>query len=334
LPNRVSLTAVTAPPPLNPRLQFCLERYVTTEFEARGSAIRNQIAAISALDLSYLPKKMRTDLVKSFAKATESFERLEAINKAEAAVAVAARAFRPLHSEVRDLQKTITKIDADLKSLASDVRRANDGTEQKGLDQDQIAALKLQRENLIASIPAEWEARNKTFAALIKAERTSRAVFRRTVDDAYKPVQEFVEIMSGFEALKANRDAVAALPDEIAGLELETAMDRIQEAERLVGDIPGTRDVKSLLSKARRSLRGKSPNPEEAAEFLGEAVEAYDADIAWRQQASQDLASKISAYEMSIRDTIGLRSQPRLERPQALYVARCSADHRDISLNF
>ena len=32
LPNRVALTSETAPPPLNPRLQYCMEEYVIEQF--------------------------------------------------------------------------------------------------------------------------------------------------------------------------------------------------------------------------------------------------------------------------------------------------------------
>ena len=35
LPNRVSLTSETAPPPLNPRLQYCIERELFREFDLR-----------------------------------------------------------------------------------------------------------------------------------------------------------------------------------------------------------------------------------------------------------------------------------------------------------
>ena len=47
-----------------------------------------------------------------------------------------------------------------------------------------------------------------------------------------------------------------------------------------------------------------------------------------------DLLPGLAEYEKKIRDTIGLRQQPRLPREQALFVAGCNADHRDISLSF
>jgi hypothetical protein len=40
------------------------------------------------------------------------------------------------------------------------------------------------------------------------------------------------------------------------------------------------------------------------------------------------------SYEASIRDTIGLRQQPRMPRQQAIELVGCTAKHRDISLHF
>ena len=54
----------------------------------------------------------------------------------------------------------------------------------------------------------------------------------------------------------------------------------------------------------------------------------------WRTEADNSLAAPVAEYEEAIRSTIGIRQQSRLSKDQALYVAACDADHRDISLNF
>ena len=35
-----------------------------------------------------------------------------------------------------------------------------------------------------------------------------------------------------------------------------------------------------------------------------------------------------------MRETIGIRDQAKLTKEQALFVAKCQANHRDVSLNF
>jgi len=65
-----------------------------------------------------------------------------------------------------------------------------------------------------------------------------------------------------------------------------------------------------------------------------EGLKQFEAEVEWRQRAAQDLLAELVAYETAIRDTIGLRSQPRLNSDQATEVASCLSIHRDISLNF
>ena len=98
--------------------------------------------------------------------------------------------------------------------------------------------------------------------------------------------------------------------------------------------LEGTSDIRSLVSNARSALRGKKPDKEAAVKLLDNAIAAVDAQLVWRNRASQELAPGISAYEAAIRDTIGARLQPNMTRQQALAVAACESHHRDISLGF
>ena len=66
---------------------------------------------------------------------------------------------------------------------------------------------------------------------------------------------------------------------------------------------------------------------------MTKASELYAEQKEWRL-ASVGLLPRVAAVEESIRNTIRLRSQRRMPRDTALYVAACNADHRDISLNF
>ena len=108
----------------------------------------------------------------------------------------------------------------------------------------------------------------------------------------------------------------------------------IKAAERELGRVAGSSRVKSRLSKARRALRGNSPNPEKAAKFLAEARERYAEEVAWRTRAAQELLAGLSTYADAIKHTIGLRVQERLTQEQAKLVAECKSVHRDVSLHF
>jgi len=170
--------------------------------------------------------------------------------------------------------------------------------------------------------------------ALTKAERKARTTYRRATDDAYEPVVELTAIIAAAGDLEGLRGRLTALQADVPGLEIEAAMERIKAEGSRVGKVAGTRDIKKLLSKARRAIKGKKPDPEKAAEFLAKAIAAFEEDLAWRKRAEAELGAGLAAYDSAIRDTIGLRGQRKLPKEQALYVAACGAAHRDISLSF
>ena len=96
----------------------------------------------------------------------------------------------------------------------------------------------------------------------------------------------------------------------------------------------GANDIRSALGKARRELRRKTVNAEKTRAAYDDAVKRYDAQLVWRKRAKTELLPGLTKYDAAIRDTIGLRQQPRLPREQALYVAACNSGHRDIALSF
>jgi hypothetical protein len=114
----------------------------------------------------------------------------------------------------------------------------------------------------------------------------------------------------------------------------ETAMKRIKEIESSLGNIAGSSPIKSKFSKARRSLKGKKPNPEKALQQWQLGMSVYYQEIEWRQLAVNKLAQPLANYEMLLKDSIGLRMQKKLNKDQAIAVAACKSSHEDISLFF
>ena len=146
LPQRVTLSASTAPPPINPGLQYCVEQYVTGEFKENGAAIRAAIAKAQGLDLASLPAEMRKDVAGSFAKATAAFSLLADVNKASATIDKRAETYAPLHHHVRDIQDDIRRNQAEIKKLKDEIdfipEKAPDADSRKKALDAQIAALK------------------------------------------------------------------------------------------------------------------------------------------------------------------------------------------------
>ena len=338
LPARISLTSETAPPPINPKLQHCIEEMLFETYDARGGELRAAIAAARGLEFGYLPKQLRSALSDGLGKAEATFDRVAEVRRTGAALNAQADGFRPLHREVRAIQSDIAKIEAETKDLLTRISRIRDGDEKavarRASLEAKLAELGAERDDLEAAIPADWARESKAFTELLTANSRSRALYRRNVDGAYEPIAEAVATIAGADRLAALGGELAGLSQVIADSPPAEAADRVREVARLIGGVESTRAIKSPLEKARRALKAKDPNSTLAAEQLEKALQAYDQDLAWRQRAMAELLPGLQAYEAAIRDTIGLRRQSRLPPKQALAVASCSSHHRDVSLSF
>lgn len=329
LPNRVSFTSDTAPPPRNPKLQYCLEQYVSDRL-ASSPATFDAIAAAKTLDLSSLPKDLAGDLTKSFASADKAIAALKEAFVAEEAVNAAADDYRPLLREVRFLQKEIREAEKQLKEIKTSLSRTGGDTAKL---ENRAAELEALIEKDAALIPNEWDGHYKTFSTLTKAEQTARNTYRRSGDQAYDGVAEVLAVLQASEAFAALEGDLTAMRATIETVDPAEAEGMVNDLSRAFGKVDGAGDVKSALSKARRALKNRNPDPLTAMEEYEKAVAAYEEQKVWRAEAAS-LKPGLQAYLDGIAPTIGTRVQPKLSETQALFLASCTAGHRDLSLNF
>ena len=340
LPNRLSLLSDTAPPPRNPQLQHCIDEYSAEEIANSKEALFNQISTAKALDMSMLPSKQAKALSSSFSDAESSINLLDEIAVASQQVEDATPDYRPVHTQVRTLDRKILKNTTEIAELETQLRRvANSGTaetleQRKSEISDHIAELQLANEELKNSYPADWDEVNSKYTTLRKAESDLRKKHRKDADNSFKAVTEF-------NAKLASTDALAELGDQLeslkAAIETDEPGDLLEPLKDLaseIGDLEGTSKIKSAVSKARSALKSKQPKVEKAMESMDKAIEEYTEELEWRKLAREQLSEPLSAYAEQIQPTLGIRMQDRLSKDQALYVARCKAAHRDISLNF
>lgn len=338
LPNRSSLLSETAPPPQNPRLQYCMENLIYEDFQTNGDNILSAISTAEGLDLSYLPKDLQKDLAKGYEKARDALPQMSAIREAENAVAAAAGDYRPLHVEVRALERDARRLDERIKDLGVIVQRAGPNgiyTEAQGAAAaKKIEVLTAEKEALLAQIPDEWEAVHKEFAEIQKAETNARRTYRRTVDDAYEPMLEVKAILRDADKLAALESEIVALKVEIQTLEPAAAVEAIAAMRSKVGEVEGASDIRKGLTEARKIMRSKTPDVVQASAEIDNSLAALAADMEWRQRGAKELLPDLLTYDAAINRNIGLRQQDRLPDDMALDVAACLSDHRDISLNF
>jgi tripartite ATP-independent transporter DctM subunit len=336
LPTRLSLTGETAPPPINPKLQHCIEKFVFTQYDSRGAEIRSAITQVSALDLKALPNKLQKSLKSSFKDASKTFSMRDDIATAVTAIDAASPSYRPLHRQVRQVESAITRLQQRQKNLTTDLRQltGDDAPQRKAVLEDSLKHLQEEQKALEATIPAEWKERNKTYANLIKAEKKARAVYRRNVDGAYEPVQLAVKTISAAEDLAKLQPRIEGVREVINGQELAAAAEHIATLLPEVGAVAGARGIRSKLSNVRRALRGRTPDKAKALKRLDTAMKTYREELEWRLKAKAAVLGGLSTYEQAIRNTVGLRKQSKLPATQAVEVAACMAHHRDISLHF
>ncbi|WP_417667742.1 TRAP transporter large permease subunit [Roseibium sp.] len=338
LPNRSSLLSETAPPPKNPRLQYCMETLVYADFQENGDTILSAIKTAEGLDMSYLPKGLQKDLKGGYEKARDAIPQMTAIVDAEAAVADASGDYRPLHREVRALERDARRIETHIEELKVIVSRSGATgvytAEQGARAQAQIDELQTEHDALLAQIPEEWDEAHKVFAEIQKAETKARQTYRRTVDQAYEPVMEVRAVLGDADKLRAKEAEIAALKEAITTLEPADAVSQIEAVRSSVGEVEGSSDIRKGLTAARKVMRSKSPEPEKALAEIDKSLAALAADLEWRSKGAEEFLPKLLEYDAAVQRNIGLRQQPRLPDDMALDVAGCLSGHRDISLNF
>ena len=338
LPNRVSLLSETAPPPRNPQLQYCLENYVFEKVTEDRAVLDASIARVRALDLSALPEGLRDDLTGSLDDVGEAIDLLAQAKVAEAEVERAAEGYRPLHREVRQLQADARQLAREAQTLRTRIgrqRRAGADAETLERMEERAAEFDREREAVLARLPAGWEERRAAFREVADREEELRNQYRRTADRAYEAVKEAADTLKGTPALRALQDEFTALRERIATGDPKETQQLVQDFRGRLGDVEGASKIRSELNAARRALRKRGgADLEKALEEFDQAAALFAKQLEWRAAAEGEITQTVIGYETTLRDTVGVRQQPGLTREQALFLARCQSDHRDISLSF
>jgi TRAP-type mannitol/chloroaromatic compound transport system permease large subunit len=338
LPNRTFLTSENAPPPMNPKLQQCLEEELFVTYVKNEQEILNALDLMAAVDVSILPTRMQEDIQYSLEQSRMTFDKVEAVNAARQTVEEASGDFRPLHSEVRGNETQVRRLNAEIaeyRKLVDDARFDETISEETiAKAEDAIVHIEEEIANLENAIPEEWDDANAVYQDLLKQLKFAEIGYRNHVDNAYRPLQTVMSVLESPERLAAMQAAVEGMEALILNSDSETAMDAIQDIENQLADIPGADEVQSLVKKARRTLRGDSPNTVEAILFKNQAVEQLLQDVRWMKQANETILPALRALDAQIAYNIGVRLQEDLPVELALPIAACQSHHKDVSLNF
>lgn len=338
LPTRISLSAETAPPPINPKLQYCIEEYLFDYYDVNGEQLRSQVNALRAMDIGVLPEKRQKALNASLDRTLNTFDLVAQIRAAEANRIAYAPEYRPQHQHVRGLQSEMRGLRSDIDELKQVMTRISrsDSPDKDELIRIEAAIKKAEAAitDLQNQIPESWAGTSKRYTDLEKAEKKARRVYRNNVDQAYETIMELQKVIDDADELAGLEQELAALEAVIIKEPSKVAMEQIKQVEKALGKVAGASPIRSKLSKARRALKGKKPKPEKAIQSLNDGLEIYAAEVDWRRRAAVEIAPALSSYDNAVKDTIGLRLQRRMTADQIKAVASCRSVHRDYSLQF
>lgn len=338
LPNRTYLTSENAPPPSNPRIQQCLEASVFETYASEQNTIVDAINVMAAVDLSVLPESMQGDLTSALAQSRETFDKVAAIQTARLAIDNEAENYRPLLTEVRANQTQVSRLEAEIKGhekLIDDARFETDITQaQVDAAAQAIDTLKADINSLERLVPEQWGNASESFQALLQTQKTAEITYRNHVDNAYRPIQETIAVLQSADELAAFQSNIERIEAIVRDNDAQTAMERIEEIHDELVEVPGSYEVARLVNRARRALRGNSPDVEEALSYRTEALEQLTADLAWLSKAQTEILPEMQRLDGVLSQSIGLRLQAQLPEHIALSIAACQSGHTDVSLYF
>jgi len=339
LPNRVYLTSNVAPPPMNPKLQYCLQEYKFARFDTNGEAIKNAILNFQAVAPKNLPDDKMEILEDHFDSALATFALVDKLKKVEVEYNAYAVDYRDLHFSVRKKQKKILKLNKKIDKFKAEIRNLDDDElDEKNKIELKIEEVKLEIDEISNSIPDTWKSKNSEFDKINKAKNTTTKRYRRNVDEAYDLLDQFALFINDGVKLEEVSKDIKQL-DYFVAMESNTKVyersipimdglfDKLSEVSGMDEFLNTVDDLVSLVDS-------DDIDPVKVRAKSKEVVELFNKEVSWRADAKQNLMPKLQAYNDAIKETIGLRLQSKLTKEQAIYVSKCNSIHRDISLNF
>ena len=340
LPTRVNLLSENGPPPKNPKLQNCLEDYVSQQFQKNENLVKAAISDAKLLDLSDLPRNLSNDVFKAFDSAELAMDQLGKAAEAKIELEAASVVYRPKLLKVRFLEREISAIDKELKTIGVEIERLESDVNNQNFNrlENELRELDIRKSELVAQIPETWSNSYRSFKELMKKESKARQEYRRNADKSYRAPAELLLIFRDNDEYFKAFISFNKLEKLIQLDDLELAIDQLDQIKRRLQYIEGTDPVVSAISKLRRVIKKEIKKPNHnITKILGEYLKldkSYKAQLSWRPKSKLSLQSGMEAYLSATEDTLGLRSQPQLDRKVALSLSTCRAKHEDILLNF
>ena len=331
LPNRFYLSSFNAPPPVNPKLEYCVENYLEEVLFIDKDAIKLSVNNLTKINTIILPDTVSLKITDSYNSAESVFQKLVDVIEARNILDEATKSYSKVHSEVRVIQREIRKLDKHIKRLKREILITDDQDIKEHINKE-ISISLLKKEKFTNEIPLDWEKISEEYQSILKILTVAQRKYRRAMDDANSGIEEVVAIISSGDQFSDFLFDYSGLKDYLKKADNDEKQERIKVVAKKLNSISGGSDVKSLLNKARKEF--KKGNDLEANYFLDKASILIYKEIFWRKMAVQDVLPILINFQNETAYNIGLRGQDRLPSFLVPRISRCRSVHQDISLYF
>ncbi|MDC3081413.1 TRAP transporter large permease subunit [Paracoccaceae bacterium] len=336
LPNRTSFLSENSPPPKNPRLQYCIERYSANVLFSNDNFVQNAVVELGGTDMDVLPKKIKTKLTNAVGDANTAIASLKSAIEQEILIEKEAIAYRPILNKVRRLESRINIKKREIKELKKEqvLQKTLKNDDELKVIESEIKEIEKEIDEINQQKPANWDQVYKEFKSLMKEEQKQRNMYRRAGENSFKVVEELSLILaSDQEILELKTEYELALQKNTE-LSKEERVKTFNEVSKKAGQVLGTSEFKSKLSKAIRELKKKNVKEEKVNKNLDAALKEIMELYNWVSISKGPLEISLKTYLDKTKGSLGIRAQDRFNKDLALYLASCNANHRDLSLSF
>ena len=338
LPARTYLTSHVAPPPMNPKLQHCLQEYKFPIYNNKEQEITTAIKDFQQSTPSNLPNDKLDIFEEHFENALGTFALVRKLQKTEKEYDLFTEDYRELHFSVRKIEKKTRKLNNRIEKLEAEIRNLDkdkkDSVAAKNKIELKIEDHKLEIKEITKKIPANWSSRNKEFEALYKTKNTQTKRYRKNVDQAYDNLDQIAMFIKDHDKLSELSPDINNIKKNINNQNYENSISIIESLFDKLGEISGTEEFANRLDDLLSLLDSENKDTNKISDASSEAFTLFDKEVKWRKNAAKNLMPELEKYNLVIKNNIGLRLQSRLTKGQAKLVAKCNSVHRDISLNF
>ena len=335
LPARTYLTSHVAPPPMNPKLQHCLQEYKFDIYNNDEQKITAAIKSFEQLVPSDLPNDKLDIFEEHFENALGTFALVKKLQKTEEDYNLFAEDYRDLHFNVRKKQKKIRKIELKIEKSKAEIRNLEkDDLSEKNKIELRIEDYKLEIDEIAKQIPENWTSKNKEFEIIQKAKNTQTKRYKKNVDEAYDNLDQIAMFIKDHENLQKLSSEIQDLKYEINNKNYQNSISIIDSLFEKLSEISGTEEFANRLDDLYSLVDSEEIDENKISDASSEVFILFDKEVNWRKDAAQNLMPELEKYNEVIKNNIGLRLQSRLTKEQAKFVASCNSIHRDISLNF